>query len=472
MLKQPARPFRASFLLRLNAIGAILCLCTAQTIRTTPVACFPPLFCLSSDAPIARFLGKFPDFVESTKTIIEHFQYVEKSVLDQLQSGKPPGSDSALKACNYKFEDAEKIRQSMLNGISLGHLPLPDTSCITLHTGASVSRQTEGPFSSRQLFEAMQTRGRIINDNLDDLIATVLDGITNPDSSHTFEYSSSSQTCVWNADGAVRRRDRWYPGVALTNLPNHMEVPESARMYVFELLSVGDDDQVIPLTYGFCEVDESGKPVQFHDECTTINFAGRRSGNQGLFERYDEEDNFALRDALQKSSYSIHRATDTLVRSNLAILFLPIGLTVVPIALFTDVSTVFLLLYALLTDVLTALPLMIKGIELIQISKERHTSVVTRVSSALNGTASEISRGEIWTASCRSTERVNTIGVAFVIIAVVLMIVGLLAEVGAQAYKKHVDVVYTKMLKERQSNKWSRGVNFVRQGFRIQAMKS
>lgn len=105
-------------------------------------------------------------------------------------------------------------------------------------------------------------------------------------------------------------------------------------------------------------------------------------------------------------------------------------MNLVPIALVADVSRTTLLVYVFMSSVLTALPMGIKGVELLMTADKRFESVVTRMSDA--SVEEESIVAEMWVVECRTMEEVRPIALAHVIVAFVMMVVGVVLEVVAR----------------------------------------
>lgn len=95
-----------------------------------------------------------------------------------------------------------------------------------------------------------------------------------------------------------------------------------------------------------------------------------------------------------------------------------------------------MLLYTLFSDILTVIPLAIKGAELVYIGGLRHRTIAVRMTSAMNGTLSNSAGASLWAAECRATKRVRPLGFAFLTIALVFLTLGVWLEFWARQYVK------------------------------------
>ncbi len=157
-------------------------------------------------------------------------------------------------------------------------------------------------------------------------------------------------------------------------------------------------------------------------------WGGKPGVNQ--FEAGNFEDNIAYEAAVLNSRHLIRQSLDSRAASNTAILILPIFMAALPLALFADVETLITLTYMIFTDVVTVLPLAIKGIELIVAGTAEYfaTRTATYGNVAKEGTAI----AETWSVKCRDVQNLTAHGVAFLTIALVSMVGGIVLEFWAR----------------------------------------
>ncbi len=107
-------------------------------------------------------------------------------------------------------------------------------------------------------------------------------------------------------------------------------------------------------------------------------------------------------------------------------MLLPAVLTLVPIGLFQDVSLSSTLVYILVTDIVSVLPVAIKGTELLWYGSKKHYATVSYLYGA--ETAKDIATAETWVASCGMKEFVQEKGIGLLTTALCAMIVGIVLE--------------------------------------------
>ncbi len=135
-----------------------------------------------------------------------------------------------------------------------------------------------------------------------------------------------------------------------------------------------------------------------------------------------------------KAENDAEHANDAVQKSNMAILLLPLMMNLVPVALFADVNTLGMIVYTALTDVLTAVPLAIKGWELLDISANSHTVAASYYTGEMGPGENAIA--ELFIAKCHTFERRVGIGISFIVVAVVFMIFGVSFELFAKRYMR------------------------------------
>ncbi len=130
-------------------------------------------------------------------------------------------------------------------------------------------------------------------------------------------------------------------------------------------------------------------------------------------------------------------ARETLLASNIGALFLPLLLALLPLPLFSDTDTLFLILYSLLTDICNALPLAFKGGELILFANDPPRSAQSLVFGLDNPT--HLGGIQTWVMGCRTPENLSLIGSSLIVIALLAMALGIYLEVYTyrkQQYRK------------------------------------
>lgn len=129
-------------------------------------------------------------------------------------------------------------------------------------------------------------------------------------------------------------------------------------------------------------------------------------------------------------------ADDAITPSNLAIFAMRMLLTLVPLALMTKKGRKRIIFYMMLSDILTALPMLIEGVELLQIAHSQFNEVVCRVGET-SGETDVVAK--TWVAKCRVRRNSRSIGIALVTVCLVSMAFGLALEIWSKRWLKWKD---------------------------------
>ena len=122
---------------------------------------------------------------------------------------------------------------------------------------------------------------------------------------------------------------------------------------------------------------------------------------------------------LKKGVDDVENVRNDLSPSNLAILCLPLVMAVPPLSLLGPASDAIIAWYAFATDILAAIPLMIKGIEMVLLYKKASPRMV----STLGLVGEKFQIFEMWDIQCRPPEgRVAQDGVTIVAVAFWFMV--------------------------------------------------
>lgn len=140
----------------------------------------------------------------------------------------------------------------------------------------------------------------------------------------------------------------------------------------------------------------------------------------------------AIRRALTAGQYEKEMVEDSDTFSSFAILLLPVVLALVPIALFQDTSMLATVLYAVATDVVSVMPIAIKGIELLVYGSRRHYAFNTDMHDMSAGSATSVV--ETWAAKCTIHPFVRQKGIGLLAGAVSAMVLGILLEFVARRF--------------------------------------
>lgn len=130
--------------------------------------------------------------------------------------------------------------------------------------------------------------------------------------------------------------------------------------------------------------------------------------------------------AFNQAMEANQRARDAITASNIAILALPMAMNLIPMAFVADFATFGTLVYVLLTDIISTLPIFLKGIELVLLRKPQKS-----LTSVYFAGDEKLAMLEIWNAKCQAAFIYGSAGTAFIATATIAMIAGVLLELWA-----------------------------------------
>ncbi|PXF43125.1 hypothetical protein BWQ96_07159 [Gracilariopsis chorda] len=373
------------------------------------------LFAISDKAPFATHMQHEPHYRTALNLLTDFFTRVERDVTDSRRQSKSSNS-VRTRPCNT---DPQRWRRA--TEFASRHRGWPVNSphssevCVTDYYGPPLGYTLSLPHMRHLLsqgFEALERNAyRIMLDAVGNWTHATSGRLT------TFEWTS--QACELTNYGAVRLHGKWWPSVGITNKPPYQHLPDGQRIVIAEAHRL-ENATVVPALMTLPINPGTGTVHNVTDRATTIiTIWGGASDPSSAYLPGTAERNVALLAARQKGEHFAQQMEDVLLPSNIAILAFPLALNLVPVALITDCDQWSAVLYILFSDVLTALPMLIKGIELVTIGKARFVQVVTRMGDTLD--QATIS-AEMTVAVCRMRQDAGTIGVVFICIACAAMV--------------------------------------------------
>lgn len=415
----------------------------SPSIAPTPTPSPQPRFIgrrfhISSEGHMAAMLRREDKFLNASETIQNFARYVETSLVNFLRNNSERPPKQPLNPCNT---DGDTFRMNMWYWFEQRNLPSLEFDCITELAGTvSFENETEDgdyTYSTRQLLEAFQAREAALVENRYRIADVILGNWTEPDIARAYQFDTASERCKIYHEGGVKVANKWYLFTSILNKPMDEYLPLFERQILTEVLHVSENRSLIPLRFGAQRRPNKTDKDQTHtwiNDTTTTLFSDIGGTYLARFEDIYPEEIPALVSAMEESNLWIQQSQDAVTLSSLAILIFPVFLNLVPIALLAHVKTLTMLLYTVMSDVVTVVPLGIKGLELINIEKRRNIASTIRITSFSNGTETERAAMQMWVAECKVNQGVHTLGVAFLTIAVVSLVVGVSLEFLARAY--------------------------------------
>lgn len=355
-------------------------------------------------------------------------------------------ASAPLTTCNHRESDWKDRAKNFFHHRRLGN---PDLSCITDAYDTSLQNATND--RKRHSAQAVYNMVTDYSDRLNDLAPRIALRFNNqnwpniPESARPrlLHYADRSQICTHDFVGFAKLAGKWYVNNRITNRDPFLPLEQGQRIFATEL-DGGDlanlSTHHMNLVKLNCECKNANQTAWLDNAWVRSNTAleyGAGAAFGSEFGNVFPADNVAVELALDRGNHNVELAFDATTPSNIAILALPLAMNVVPVALIADVNTFGMLVYTLLTDVLTAVPLAIKGVEVLLIGKKVKYSAVTRISGGNLWETDQQSEGkaaEIWVAKCVAEGNFITQGSILLAVALLFMVGGVAAEIVAKRW--------------------------------------
>lgn len=271
---------------------------------------------------------------------------------------------------------------------------------------------------------------------------------------------NDGQHCVVDSASAYYRDNAWYLRSAVTNHPLQQHLADFRRHLLIEYVPVPpsiiannsgpEDGSALRVN----KTDSSMKTIHIRlsdgrlEMATALLLMWQGRGYTGTMPKDDDFSDpiMPVTQAFRENLVHIDQASDSITLSNIAILALPMVMTLVPLAFIADVTALGMLLYVVLTDVLSTIPFLVKGIELILWSSPSNEIVVS-----FHAGDDSLRLVEVWAVQCRGQVLFRNAGMVFVIVSIAALITGIVIEVWAKlrmsALQKKADLLHSESRK-------------------------
>lgn len=411
-----------------STLVALLCVC-ALAAADEQSSFFPrPWLALPNGAlpDMTSLLAPLKPQIHSLLQLVEN---VDNRVVHALHRGQA----ADLPTCNHRGHSQWKYQLDQYF-THRGWNKTISYACVS-----DVDAESLSPAQSRRIFQLVTHYSAQLSRLAPSIANTVADSIksvvsldwanaTRPSTIHSIV---RTQKCVTDFAFFIMLDGSWYLSTRLTNDNPIITYPDGQRYHLVEYDTVRNN-HLHPL------------PMALHqqpDECAPLQKANtylqRVNGSETASELLPifPQQNLAINVALQRGEHAVEIANDAATPSNTAILLLPLVLNLIPVALIADVNTFGMIVYTLLTDVLTVVPLMVKGVELFIVSKQQTYASIMRITGANHQPMTNESKAaELWVARCVPSRSFRGIGEALIIVALICMVGGVLAELVAMRW--------------------------------------
>lgn len=348
---------------------------------------------------------------------------------------KVPGAADAYNDLVEHFEDAVAEPNCMLRDIdwveklkgfaTIRGWKAPEIACVS----STRERIKKMKVSASELFRRLQRQGAVVDSIKNEIEEQTTKNFSKVYFSKSFTYAKRYQRCVVERATALRviaedGTPLWFVLTGITNANVTTDLADWHRIFVNEYVGVDARGKFHdPLPQYVRPAGPGGEKKNRSDYATTMEMWGGRVGLSGIYNMLVDASPAVVR-AIEKGDRDVDQATDALTPSNTAILALPMIMNVVPISLITEVNALGIFIYVLVTDMLTVVPFIIKGFELIAMGNRRQIVEETWFAGR---TTDDFVVLELWAAECRIV-RVHRIGVIFVSIGFAVLTLGIAAE--------------------------------------------
>lgn len=387
---------------------------------------------------MTKVLATNRDVVEGSRIIQEYLGYVEDNIVKEI-SRRTANQRTKIPICQAT-ETLGAWRIAMCRVNAVRGWPRPAHNCISDISDVHV--RNENPiYNVDQLWNAFNRRAEGYRKVVSDVGDATISNFSRSSDIKSFLIYDEKQdvTCTMHIVVGYRLNlgDTFRLAFNMQNFPRGEFYPVGTRQSLIEYAAVENGKLGNNYRMRLPLVELKNGEREWRNDSTTLIRAVRFGPlRKAAFTSMSFPNNPSIMGALSKADLFLQQAANTLLPSSIAILFFPLGLNLVPLSLFSYVSTLQMLFYILMTDVLTVLPLAIKGVELINIHRTKYRAVVVRMTSDydLNGRPPQVVGSESWATQCETKGNLGRVGIAFLTIALATLVVGVAVEYSAFSY--------------------------------------
>lgn len=376
--------------------------------------------------PITKVLQR-EGAAKNVLAVTNFFKFVDKNIQEDVakqSSGNAKSGQVETRTCNMPDENWQKAAALYLY---LRGNDKADETCGTQREFTAKSDKADVRRAIGLFRPALMQWTETLNNSAAAIKKESKIGWNNPVSGvGRFVYPErDAQNCTVHHTLGVRVKDLWYVLARITAKAEGANADKGKNTFLTAHVRAESETKMGAPLPMLGSTNDNGT-----DFVATTNLLEiwSRPAPDAIGQSADVTQKLAFKSALGKGENENQQGNDAVTVSNVAILFLPLVMNLVPVAAIADVNTLGMLMYTALTDVLTTVPLCIKGIELMTISERNFRSVSAQVTgkSGLNETAVI----ELWAVSCRLQRSgyFRRIGFMFVVVSITLMLFGVVCE--------------------------------------------
>lgn len=344
--------------------------------------------------------------------------------------------EAVVQSPNCALRDNQWI-QDMNGYTGVRGWEMPTLACVS----DTRNRAEELPMTAKEHFDILTDQSVALSGVSEDIRKNTASNFSKSDTVvvRSFPYTEGYRSCIIEKIVGLRYKapgsdgnGQWYFLSGITNENMTKSLPDWERQYINEFVAVDEDGKFVgPLGQNIRPPSATSIDDERETFSTALELWDGVPGLSAIFNMIPSE-NPALQRALDKTERQVSQAVDALTPSNIAILALPMVMNLVPIALIADVSTCGMLVYTVFSDMLTTVPFIIKGFELLN---DGFTVQYEADTWFTGDESSEWIVAETWGCKCDMASLKST-GAAFVGVGFACLVIGVAAEWWARGLRR------------------------------------
>eukprot|EP00178_Gracilaria_changii_P023317 TRINITY_DN70655_c0_g1_i1.p1 TRINITY_DN70655_c0_g1~~TRINITY_DN70655_c0_g1_i1.p1 ORF type:complete len:566 (+),score=69.39 TRINITY_DN70655_c0_g1_i1:172-1869(+) len=377
-------------------------------------------FSLFSDSPTAAFLEQNEGLQKKVDPMVAILKGLVHGIDKERQEKK-------RNQCNLQEDFPNWVYTARLNSryFQIGKL---STKCYTRMDGDDCV--LAGSLSAKQVANSIDTIGTGV-EGLYYALSRVSDwssrlGVKNWNQTHHlrgWKNQDLSEECRVETFSAYRFEGDLYIRAAMTNYDVDQYLKDCDRQFVMEWVKedYSTSLRMVQPKHGGSKMENGSTILWTRNGRAWLSWHGEMK----------ESTNPALQKVIAARAVEIDLARDAVVPANIALLALPLAMTLIPVAFLAELNSCGFLWYVMFTDVISTVPLLVKGVELIRTTRARSELVSYYAGDR------ELADIQVWAASCNGTQVYKHIGTSFVVISAIGILGGIALELFATRYMEN-----------------------------------
>lgn len=378
----------------------------------------------------ADVLRKDESWIKATESVEEYSSFIANKIVDEFNGTACDNTKNYFNAAQNKVVQFNMGRKSdMKNCVyTIQWSPNEDRD---------EAKRAKKLYDSLLLFDKRLTSNSIYLALQNYVNINMTAWMSNVYSVSTFSYDREDRfrTCEAIKLMTYRSEEKWFMDARVTNSDASIEeLIDYERYYAGELIQLTGMGKLQSKSMYLNEsCDINGN---LSDPKSGTLFQARWKGKPSLngFKNTLIEDSEALQKALKKTDFYAELVEDARLASSGAILLVPAVLAFFPLSLFQEVTLGTSIFYSAATDIVSVIPIFIKGVELYHFGARKSWGLVTEFIGNVDPGKVAIAQTNV--AFCTMKTFVRTQGIIYICIGLSLMVLGISLEILAWKYLK------------------------------------